>query len=88
VAKHALITFVRGKQGAGYEAFINSKVLAIAGDITLDGLGLSPADREFVEAEVQVMRKPDCCAPSLSRLILNARMMAISDIAICTTIQL
>lgn len=33
---------------------MSSKVLAIGGDITQDGLGLSPQDAAFVAAEVQV----------------------------------
>jgi thioester reductase-like protein len=42
-------------QGASYEAFLNSKVVAVGGDITKDGLALSPADAEAVHSQVQVI---------------------------------
>jgi hypothetical protein len=57
------------KQGPDFEAFVTSKVIAIGGDITQDGLGFSPADREFLEAEVQVkqakVEKTNCKASTL-----------------------
>jgi fatty acyl-CoA reductase len=39
------------RMGGTCRPFVRSKLLALGGDVTLDGLGLSPADLELVRRE-------------------------------------
>lgn len=57
---------LREKHGESFESFFNSKVVPMAGDLSLPDLGLSPEDTETLVSSIQVIIN---CAASVDFVV-------------------